>query len=340
MKVLTFGEIMLRLRAPWHERLFQSGSLEATFGGGEANVAVSLANYGVDVEYFTILPDNSIADACVRELRKFGVDTRKIQRGEGRMGLYFLEAGSNQIPSRVVYDRAYSAISLADPASVDWKTVLAGRDWFHISGITPAISRTAMELSLAAVHTAKEMGLTVSCDFNYRNSLWKYEGADVKKTMSQLLTCVDVLSIGEDDVRTRLGIPVELSETDTKVQRFEKLDAALMAAYPNLKLVVNTMRESMSAERNGWSACLYDGKTMHVSRRYEILDIVDRVGGGDSFFGGLVYGLSHYEKDLDAALEFATAASCLKLGIPGDFNRVSAAEVEQLMKGVGAQIQR
>ena len=162
----------------------------------------------------------------------------------------------------------------------------------------------------------------------------------MKKTMSQLLTCVDVLSIGEDDVRTRLGIPVELSETDTKVQRFEKLDAALMAAYPNLKLVVNTMRESMSAERNGWSACLYDGKTMHVSRRYEILDIVDRVGGGDSFFGGLVYGLSHYEKDLDAALEFATAASCLKLGIPGDFNRVSAAEVEQLMKGVGAQIQR
>lgn len=340
MKVLTFGEIMLRLRAPWHERLFQSASLEATFGGGEANVAVSLANYGVDVEYFTVLPDNTIADACVRELRKFGVDTHKIRRGKGRMGLYFLEAGSNHIPSRVIYDRADSAISLAAPSSVDWKQVLAGRDWFHISGITPAISKTAMELSLAAVRTAKEMGLTVSCDFNYRNSLWKYEGADVAKTMSRLLTCVDVLSIGEDDIRTRLGISVELEDTDTKVQRFEKLDKALMAAYPNLKLVANTMRESMSAERNGWSACMYDGKKMHVSRRYEILDIVDRVGGGDSFFGGLIYGLSHYGKDLDAALEFAVAASCLKLGIPGDFNRVNTEEVEMLMKGVGAQIQR
>ena len=340
MKFLTFGEIMLRLKAPGMTRLLTDHYLEATFGGGEANVAVSLANYGMDVGFLTVLPDNPITDACVRELRGFGVDTSRIVTGNGRFGVYYVEGGANQLPSRVVYDRAWSAIAMAKPGDIDWDKAFAGVEWFHITGITPAISRTAMELSLAAVHTAKEMGLTVSCDFNYRNSLWKYEGADVKKTMSQLLTCVDVLSIGEDDVRTRLGIPVELSETDTKVQRFEKLDAALMAAYPNLKLVVNTMRESMSAERNGWSACLYDGKTMHVSRRYEILDIVDRVGGGDSFFGGLIYGLSHDKEDPDAALEFATAASCLKLGIPGDFNRVSAAEVEQLMKGVGAQIQR
>ena len=209
MTVLTFGEIMLRLRAPGHERFFQSNMMEATFGGGEANVAVSLANYGVDTQFFTILPKNDMGQHCINELRRFGVDTRKIQRGEGRMGIYFLENGANQLPSKVIYDRAYSAIALAKPEDVDWNKVFTGVDWFHITGITPAISESAMELSLASVKAAKELGITVSCDLNYRKNLWKY-GKKASEVMTEIAKYVDIAVANEEDVQKSLEIKADV----------------------------------------------------------------------------------------------------------------------------------
>ena len=278
MKVLTFGEIMLRLKALGHERFFQSPMLEATFGGGEANVAVSLANYGMDAEFLTVLPQNDIANACIRELRYFGVDTKKIVRGDGRMGIYYLEAGANQLPSEVVYDRAYSSIALAKPGNIDWNKAFDGVGWFHITGITPAISESAMELSL------------------------------------------------------------ESGELDR--EKYKALGNKVLEAYPNMQCIAITLRESHSADWNGWAACLNDGKDFYVSKKYEIRDIIDRVGGGDSFAGGLIYGLNHYE-DKQSALEFAVAASCLKHSVIGDFNRVSVSDVEKLMGGDGTgRVQR
>ena len=278
MKVLTFGEIMLRLKALGHERFFQSPMLEATFGGGEANVAVSLANYGMEAEFLTVLPQNDIADACIRELRYFGVDTKKIVRGNGRMGIYYLEAGANQLPSKVVYDRAYSSIALAKPGDIDWNRAFDGVGWFHITGITPAISESAMELSL------------------------------------------------------------ESGELDR--EKYKALGNKVLEAYPTMQCIAITLRESHSADWNGWAACLNDGKDFYVSKKYEIRDIIDRVGGGDSFAGGLIYGLNHYE-DKQSALEFAVAASCLKHSVIGDFNRVSVSDVEKLMGGDGTgRVQR
>ena len=278
MKVLTFGEIMLRLKALGHERFFQSPMLEATFGGGEANVAVSLANYGMEAEFLTVLPQNDIADACIRELLYFGVDTKKIVRGNGRMGIYYLEAGANQLPSKVVYDRAYSSIALAKPGDIDWNRAFDGVGWFHITGITPAISESAMELSL------------------------------------------------------------ESGELDR--EKYKALGNKVLEAYPNMQCIAITLRESHSADWNGWAACLNDGKDFYVSKKYEIRDIIDRVGGGDSFAGGLIYGLNHYE-DEQSALEFAVAASCLKHSVIGDFNRVSVSDVEKLMGGDGTgRVQR
>ena len=278
MKVLTFGEIMLRLKALGHERFFQSPMLEATFGGGEANVAVSLANYGMDAEFLTVLPQNDIANACIRELRYFGVDTKKIVRGNGRMGIYYLEAGANQLPSKVVYDRAYSSIALAKPGDIDWNRAFDGVGWFHITGITPAISESAMELSL------------------------------------------------------------ESGELDR--EKYKALGNKVLEAYPNMQCIAITLRESHSADWNGWAACLNDGKDFYVSKKYEIRDIIDRVGGGDSFAGGLIYGLNHYE-DKQSALEFAVAASCLKHSVIGDFNRVGVSDVEKLMGGDGTgRVQR
>lgn len=341
MKVLTFGEIMLRLRAPGQERFFQSNMMEATFGGGEANVAVSLANYGVDTEYFTILPNNAIGDECVKELRRFGVDTHKIQRGDGRMGIYFLENGANQLPSKVVYDRAYSSIALAKPESVDWDKVFAGVDWFHITGITPAISESAMQLSLASVKAAKEKGITVSCDLNYRKNLWKY-GKRAAEVMRELANYVDVAVANEEDVQKALEITIDVVVESGELDRdkYRELGNKVLAAYPNMKMIAITLRESHSADHNGWAACLNDGTDFYVSKKYEIRDIVDRVGGGDSFAGGLIYALDHYE-DKEQALEFAVAASCLKHSIIGDFNRVGASDVEKLMGGDGTgRVQR
>lgn len=341
MKFLTFGEIMLRLKAPGKERFFQSPALEATFGGGEANVAVSLANYGQDAAFLTVLPDNAIADACVAELRSFGVDTTRIVRGAGRMGIYYLENGANQLPSKVVYDRAWSAIAMAAPDAIDWEKAFDGVDWFHITGITPAISETAMELSLLSVQEAKKRGITVSCDLNYRKNLWKY-GKKAAEVMRELANYVDVAIANEEDVQKSLEITTDVVVESGELDRakYKVLGDKVLANYPNMKMIAITLRESHSADWNGWAACLNDGENFYVSKKYEIRDIVDRVGGGDSFAGGLIYGLNHYE-DKQQALEFAVAASCLKHSISGDFNRVGAADVEKLMGGDGTgRVQR
>ena len=342
MKFLTFGEIMLRLKAPGHERFFQSPLLEATFGGGEANVAVSLANYGQDVSFLTVLPKNAIADECVKELRKFGVDTARIVRTDaGRMGIYYLEGGANQLPSKVVYDRAWSAMALAKPGDIDWDAAFAGVDWFHITGITPAISETAMALSLDSVREAKKRGITVSCDLNYRKNLWKY-GKKAEEVMGELARYVDVAIANEEDVQKSLGITTDVVVESGSLDRakYRALGDKVLKAYPNMRMIAITLRESKSADSNGWAACLNDGKTFYESRRYEINDIVDRVGGGDSFAGGLLYGLTAYG-DRQKALEFAVAASCLKHSILGDFNRVSISDVEKLMGGDGSgRVQR
>ena len=336
MKFLTFGEIMLRLKAPGQECFFQSPMLEATFGGGEANVAVSLANYGEDAAFLTVLPDNAIADACKAELRRFDVDTKRIVTGEGRMGIYYLEGGANQRPSKVVYDRAWSAIALAKPGDIDWDKAFEGVEWFHITGITPAISESAMELSVESVKEAKKRGITVSCDLNYRKNLWKY-GKEAKEVMSELTKYVDVAIANEEDFQKSLGISaksdVESGELDRDV--YKQIAQTAMDLYPNLKKVAITLRESKSADTNYWAACIYDGKEFYVSRKYAITDIVDRVGGGDSFGGGLIYGLNTYATQAEA-LEFAVGASCLKHTISGDFNRVTVKEVESLMKGSGS----
>lgn len=341
MKYLTFGEIMLRLRAPGHERFFQSNMMEATFGGGEANVAVSLANYGLDVQFATVLPDNTLGDACVQELRRFGVDTGKIQRGPGRMGIYFLENGANQLPSKVVYDRERSAIALAKPGDIDWDAVLADVGWFHITGITPAISESAMELSLESVKKAKEKGITVSCDLNFRKNLWKY-GKQASDVMCELVKYVDVAIANEEDCQKSLSVKVDVNVEGGRLDRskYEALSNAVLKAYPDMKMIAITLRESRSADSNGWAACLNDRQSFHVSKSYEINDIVDRVGGGDSFAGGLIYGLYVYE-DKKTALEFAVAASCLKHSIIGDFNRVGVDDVIKLMGGDGTgRVQR
>ena len=342
MKFLTFGEIMLRLKAPGQERFFQSPMLEATFGGGEANVAVSLANYNQDVSFLTLLPKNAIADECIRELRKFGVDTKRIVRtDEGRIGIYYLEGGANQLPSKVVYDRAYSAIALAGPGDIDWDAAFEGVGWFHITGITPAISESAMELSLESVREAKNRGITVSCDLNFRKNLWKY-GKKASEVMGELANYVDVAIANEEDVQKSLGITTDVVVESGTLDRakYKALGDKVLAAYPGMKMIAITLRESRSADSNGWAACLNDRERFYESRRYEISDIVDRVGGGDSFAGGLLYGLNTYS-DRQTALEFAVAASCLKHSIIGDFNRVSVSDVEKLMGGDGTgRVQR
>ena len=341
MKVLTFGEIMLRLKAPGHERFFQSPMLEATFGGGEANVAASLANYGMDAAFLTVLPKNAIADECVKELRRFGVDTGRIVRGAGRMGIYYLEGGANQLPSKVVYDREYSAIAMAKPGDIDWDKAFEDVEWFHITGITPAISESAMQLSLDAVKEAKKRNITVSCDLNYRKKLWQY-GVRAAQVMREIAKYVDVAIANEEDVQKSLEITTDVNVESGELDRskYRDLGSKVLAAYPNMKMIAITLRESKTADSNGWAACLNDGEHFYESKRYMISDIIDRVGGGDSFAGGLIYGLNHYE-DKQQALEFAVAASCLKHSVIGDFNRVGVSDVETLMGGDGTgRVQR
>jgi len=341
-RVVTFGEVMLRLKAPGFERLFQAPTLEATFGGAEANVAVSLANYGIDVAFVTALPANPVADACLRELRGHGVDTSRVVRAGERIGIYYLDPGANQRASKVTYDRSGSSIATAKPGDFDWDAILQGAGWFHVTGVTPAISATTAELALEGARRARQKGLTVSCDYNYRKNLWKY-GKKAPEVMRELVAQVDVGIANEEDCQKALGIDpggmdVHGGELDTA--RYQALAARVLEEFPNLKKQVITLRESRSADHNGWGACLHNRSTFLVSRRYEITDIVDRVGGGDSFAGGLIYGLLTYGDD-GKALEFATAASCLKHSIPGDYNRVTVAEVEGLMKGdASGRVQR
>jgi 2-dehydro-3-deoxygluconokinase len=339
---VTFGEIMLRLAPPGFERFLQTPRFVATFGGGEANVAVALAGFGLPAAYVTVLPAaNPIADAVVAELRRFGVDTSCIVRGKGRMGVYYVEAGANQRPSKVVYDRDSSAIALAKPGDIDWNRCFEGAGWFHITGITPAISASAAELALESVRAARQRGLTVSCDLNFRKNLWKW-GQSAAEVMRELVREVDYAIANEEDVQMALGIQAGVDVHSGKLEReqYERLAAKVLGEFGNLAAIAITLRESWSASHNGWSACYCDRNEFLVSRHYEITHIVDRVGGGDCFAGGLIYGLQTMESRRDA-LEFAVAASCLKHSIPGDFNRFTADEVRALVKGGGSgRVQR
>ena len=340
-KIVTFGEIMLRLKSPGHERLGQSGLLEMTFGGGEANVAVSLAGFGHDAVFVTALPDNEIADCCLAELRRFSVDVSQVRRCKGRMGVYYVEAGSNQRPSKVIYDRDYSCAALSGPDDFDWHTLFADAGWFHITGITPAISASSADSSLKAMETARAMGVKVSIDLNYRAKLWNW-GKKAQDFMPKLAALADVLVGNEEDCQNTLGINVasDVSAGEISEAAYARLTEQVLQLYPNLELVAITLRESISADHNNWSACLHDRKSFYRSQRYEVRDIVDRVGGGDAFCGGLIHGLLTYATPREA-VAFATAASCLKHTIPGDFNRVTAAEVEKLMQGdASGRVQR
>jgi 2-dehydro-3-deoxygluconokinase len=341
MRTVTFGEVMLRLKTPGVERLFQSAELEANFGGGEANVAVSLANYGMPVSFVTALPKNAVADACIHELRGLGVDTSDIVRQGERIGIYFLETGANQLPSKVIYDRAYASIATAEPGSFDWQRIFEDANWFHITGITPAISEVARQNAMESVRVAREMGVTVSCDLNYRKNLWQY-GKKASEVMRELVKFVDVAIANEEDVQKVLEIKadVEVESGELSHSVYEQLTNKVLEAYPQMKLIAITLRESKSADTNGWAACLNDRQNFLLSKRYMITDIVDRVGGGDSFSGGLIYGLNHYQTHQEA-LEFAVAASCLKHSINGDYNRVSVEDVFKLMAGDGSgRVQR
>ena len=338
-KVVTFGEIMLRLATPDNLRFQQSTSLSATYGGGEANVAVSLANYGVETDFVTRLPKNDIAAACVGELRKYGVGTSHIVYGGERLGIYFLETGAIARPSKVVYDRAHSSISTIERGMVDWERVFEGADWFHFTGITPAISASAAEVCLEACQVANRMGVTVSCDLNYRKNLWKY-GKTASEVMPALVECCDVILGNEEDAEKVFGIKPEgfdVAATEGKVEQsaFESVCRQIMARFPRAKKVIITLRGSINANHNTWGGVLFNGQTLYSSPRYDLTHIVDRVGGGDSFMGGLIYGLREY-KDDERALRFAVAASALKHTIYGDFNLVKVAEVENLMRGDGS----
>jgi 2-dehydro-3-deoxygluconokinase len=340
-RVVTLGEVMLRLKSPGFERLFQSPMLEATFGGAEANVAASLAQYGVDARFVTAIPANNVGDSCVATLRSFGIDTSAIKRQGERLGIYFLENGANQRPSRVTYDRAGSSISTAKAGDFEWSAVFDGADWFHISGVTPAISASAAELSITAAREARERGLTVSCDYNYRKNLWKY-GKKAPDVMRELVGYATVGIANEEDCQKALGIEVDVKveSGDLERDKYRLLAEKVLDAFPNLEKQVITLRESHSADRNGWSAVLHNRSAFLSSRHYDITDIVDRVGAGDSFAAGLIYGLRAYRDD-QQGLEFAAAASCLKHSILGDINRVSVSEVEALMKGdASGRVQR
>ena len=340
-KFVTFGEIMLRLKTPGHERFFQSPSFEATFGGGEANVAVALANYGLDARFVTALPDNDIGESAIREVRSFGVDTTQIRRSGDRVGIYYLETGANQRASKVVYDRAASSICECGPGDFDWDEVFKDAKWFHITGITPALSQSAADLSLESVKAAKERGVTVSCDFNFRGKLWKY-GKSAPEVMKELVKYVDVGIANEEDCQKSLGISagVHVESGELDISKYEALSTKVLEVFPNMSTIAITLRESRSADINGWSACMRDKSGFYHSRKYEMTDIVDRVGGGDSFASAIIYGLNAYE-DRDDSLNFAVAASCLKHSISGDFNRVSVAEAEKLMGGdASGRVQR
>lgn len=334
-KVVTFGEIMLRLAAPGYKRFNQSQEFTATFGGGEGNVAVSLANYGIPVSFVTRLPENDIAQSCVQELKGLGVNTDHIVYGGERMGIYFLETGAVSRASKVIYDRAHSAMSRIIVGMVDWDKVFEGAAWFHWTGITPAISQTAAEVCLEAIKEANKRGITVSTDLNYRKNLWKW-GKTANEIMPELVAGCDVVLGNEEDAAMALDIHpdgVDVTSGHVDAEAYLSVSQKIMNKFPRCKKVITTLRGSVSANHNSWSGVLYDGNKLYKAPTYQITHITDRVGGGDSFMGGLIYGLLTYKEDLQSALNFAVAASCLKHTIYGDYNRVSVEEVEKLMGG-------
>ncbi|MDR1757088.1 MAG: sugar kinase [Culturomica sp.] len=336
-KVITFGEIMLRLAAPGYLRFSQAKEFTATFGGGEANVAVSLANYGIPVDFITRLPENDIARSCVMDLKKYGVGTSSIVYGGERLGIYFLETGAVARASKVVYDRAHSSIADIKPGMIDWEKVFKGANWFHWTGITPALSQGAADVCIEAVRAARKLGVTVSCDLNYRKNLWKY-GKKASEVMPALVEGCDVVLGNEEDAEMVFGIKPEgfdvtATAGEVHAAEFQSVCAQLMKRFPVAKKVIITLRGSINANHNTWGGVLYDGKKLYESPRYDITHIVDRVGGGDSFMGGLIYGLLTYTGDDQKALNFAVAASCLKHTVYGDFNLVTVEEVEKLMGG-------
>lgn len=333
--VVTFGEIMMRLSPPGFQRFGQARSFDVIYGGGEANVAVSLANYGVPVDYVTRLPANDLGEACIQFLRQFGVGTAKIVRGGERLGIYFLEIGAAQRGSKVIYDRANSAIATIQRGMIDWRQVFADADWFHWTGITPAISAGTADVCLEAVQVAKELGLTVSCDMNYRKNLWKW-GKKASEVMPDLMRYCDIAIGNEEDADKVFGI--KAPETDVlsgrlEAEKYRYVCEELVKRFPNLHTVAITLRGSLSATHNTWSGVLRHAGQFLIGPSYDITFIVDRVGGGDAFSGGLIYGLRTFGDDLQKALNFAVAASCLKHSVFGDFNLVSIAEVETIMKG-------
>lgn len=340
--IVSFGEIMLRLSPPDFERLLQTPQLTASFGGSEANVAVALSLLGIPASFVTILPDSSpVAEAALGELRRFGVDTSHVVRREGRMGICYIERGANQRPSRVTYDRAFSAIALARVDDIDWRRVFDGRACFHISGVTPALSQSTAGLALESVRIARESGLTVSCDLNFRRQLWRW-GKTATEVMPDLLRHADIAIGNEEDIEMSLGMQSSAGGASGQIDfaQYEELTNCVLATYPNLRMVAVTLRHSSSASRNSWSACLRDRSGFLTSRQYDITDIVDRVGAGDSFAAGLIYGL-HAHKTQQDALEFATALGCLKHSMPGDFSRFTVDDVNALLAGDGSgRIQR
>ncbi|MGI6783227.1 MAG: PfkB family carbohydrate kinase [Aminivibrio sp.] len=341
-RFVTFGEIMLRLTPPDHELLFQTNRLVATFGGAEANVAVSLANYGEKVSYVTAAPANPVGDAMVKEMRSFGVDTTHILRKGERLGVYYTETGAAMRPSKVVYDRAGSSISEVSPGDFDWDKILDGAKWFHTTGITPALSEGAAEVALEAVKACKAKGITVSCDLNYRNKLWKW-GKSAREVMTEFAKYVDVTIANEEDCQKCLGIEIDVDVTagELDVSKYRVLADKVMAAYPDMRYLAVSLRESVSADWNGWSAVLADNKgNFFKSKKYDIRDIVDRIGGGDSFGSGLIWGMNNLGGPQEA-LEFSVAASALKHTVYGDFNRVTKEDVLKLAGGdASGRVQR
>ncbi len=334
-KVLTLGEIMLRLSPPYFKRFTQARSFDVIFGGGEANVAVSLANFGISVDYITRLPQNDLGDACIQYLRQYGVKTEKILRGGDRIGIYFLEIGASARASKVIYDRENSAIATADVSMFDWDDIFKDVQWFHWTGITPAISYNLAEICLNAVKEAKVRGITISCDLNYRSKLWKY-GKSPLDVMPELVSYCDIAVGNEEDAAKALNIlapDTDVTSGKLDPEKYRFVVQEMIKKFPNLKNVAITLRGSISASHNTWAGVLYNGKEMFISPHYEITHIVDRVGGGDSFVAGLIYGFLNFEEDYQQILDFAVAASCLKHTIFGDFNLVTVDEVRKIMKG-------
>ena len=334
-KIITLGEIMLRLATPGHQRISQVTSFDASFGGGEANVAVSLAKFGLDAEFVTRLPENDLGDSVIMELKKHGVGTNHILRGGERLGIYFLETGSVSRSGKVIYDRAFSSIAEIEPGMLDWDNIFSDAYWFHWTGITPAISKGASAVCREAINMAKQKGLVISCDINYRKNLWKW-GKNASEVMPDLVKDCDIILGNEEDAEKVFGIKPDKADVfrgEVKSEGYESVCKKLKIKYPQARKIIITLRGSISADHNTWSGVLYDGKVFYEAPVYQITHIVDRVGGGDSFMAGLIYGLLTYTEDDQKALNYATAASCLKHTIHGDFNLVTVAEVEQLMRG-------